>query len=221
MDQWQPSTQKLVKEWKAKKVPAHMHVGDTPVAPLSGETWPADVPPYWLEGDTLFSDHVASQQMHMIKFNGKSSTYYAIGVPLTSIIGARQLKGQPDVTEEQWERAMEADLQKHDGNQTSPNKSPGIIGGILGRTRNVFEFVTSTFTGGSAPSSPEKRPGSIDKTFWERHNDQRKLPEPDVKTRQLGEELLLPNKKVPQKKRKASDDTNNVSRNHEKRPRRD
>jgi hypothetical protein len=67
----QPPFKKLAAEWKAKGVPEHMHKGDTRVSPLSGEEWWADVPPYYLAGDTPFTDQVVSDQMTLDLLNGE------------------------------------------------------------------------------------------------------------------------------------------------------
>jgi hypothetical protein len=76
-DEWvdgQPPLKKLAAEWKKSKVPDHMLAGDTLTSPLTGELWWADRPPYYLRGDTVYSDHVTSEQMHLMLFSGKFSS---------------------------------------------------------------------------------------------------------------------------------------------------
>ena len=74
-----PPLKELAEEWKEYDVPAHMQVGDSRTSPLSGEIWQADMPPFYLQGDTVFSDYVASEQLELDLFNGKLRFLLALG----------------------------------------------------------------------------------------------------------------------------------------------
>lgn len=78
-----PPYNALAEEWAQLEVPDHMLKGDSRVSPVSGEEWHADQPPYWLQGDTAFSDHVASEQMHLDLINGKSFEIMSARIVLT------------------------------------------------------------------------------------------------------------------------------------------